>query len=366
MALSPLSIDSSGVVFSKIRKETTNQEQANKINEQRELDQIVAEEDTPASEQWKYLQSTDEMAAALTQFNNRRSIESKKVGKDSIFSSFDAILEEEIQDKTEKIFSMAKSNDVNFAYLLLFSKQMFPDVSDLVLVLREMIKDESLDELLKNELELLLSEVELENGIKVINSGINCALKAKLFGKKIRLSPKFLRVTYREFLFSDDSANDIYEQWITNYGIEKRKLVIEFIQESLLCDISAMDPSCSRIEFGNLLNKINKIHEIKSIETLFITEITKEKYIKDCFPKEDLWIYLILSIIKSPSSIDSIISELFSNEIAKMRSTQKMQLFSSIYRAIKSIAVSMFDKQEEYQSLLDYLRSMIGNNLICE
>ncbi|MCM5119084.1 YopN family type III secretion system gatekeeper subunit, partial [Escherichia coli] len=87
-----------------------------------------------------------------------------------------------------------------------FAKKLFPDESDLVVVLRAILRKKQISENVRLNAEALLRKVNQETTKKFINSGINSALKAKLFGQALSLNPKLLRASYRQFLMAEDDA----------------------------------------------------------------------------------------------------------------------------------------------------------------
>lgn len=366
MDIKPSSIDH--LNHNVLNKNKTVQSESNKFERSDEqiINEMIQNEDTPASTQWKVLETVDEMSAAITLFNNRRAFDKKKVGKEGGFSSFDAILEDDAINKSHQILNTIKSGDASMEYLLLLSKQMFPDTSDLILALREMKKNiEELKEAERKRLQELLTIVENKSDKKTYKSGINCALKAKLFGKSFDLSPKLLRTTYREFLFSENEPIESYIRWISNYGISKREAVVDFIESSLLSDISSNDPSCSKIEFGLFLKKLSEIQKLKSVEHLFVSKIINDKELKEINNEERL-VFFILSIIKDPQVIDIILKELLGGHLFYTNHKRLAKILCTIYIVIKKIPTELFRDIESYNYLMDYLRSIIGKNLKLE
>lgn len=252
-------------------------------------------DENPASEQWRFLQSTDEMSAAITQFYNRKLYEKKT---EELSSGFEHILDEDVESKTDKILQTAQQPKINFHALVDYVHKLFPDESDLILILRELIRRKTINKVVKKKLQKLLEHIDQQADQKLVKSGINCALKAKLFGKTLSLQPRLLRASYREFLLNESSAVDFYTDWISNFGYEKRGCVLEFIEGSLLCDINALDASCSSTEFGFFLQKLCQLQLLQAAERIFIKYITNSTIISKLNNKEDEWLYFFVIIIK--------------------------------------------------------------------
>lgn len=350
-------------ILVKNKKDHHAESNSTNLTEEQLLDQQIQLEETPAAEQWRLLQTTDEMSAVMTQFNNRRALENKKNGRDSIFSSFDSILEEDTLNKKNKILSIVQVGNER-EYFLQFAKTMFPDLSDLVLVLRELLKEEELDLETKKKINELHEKVSEENNASFIKAGINCALKAKLFGKSFDLAPKMLRVTYRDFLFSEDEAIDLYIRWISNFGVKWRRNVTSFIEDSLLCDICSLDPSCSKREFGYFLTKLSMLQNIKSIESIFVAGVYNDELLTKYVGDEKEWLFFILQLIKHPGAVDNIMADMLGKIALVANYKEIANVIYRIYNKIKRIPPTLFKDIEGYHLITEYLRGAIGKAFI--
>lgn len=113
------------------------------------LENIVAEDseeieaemfkvgDDPAGKEARFFQATDEMSAALTQFMK------KKVHEEQLAHFLDGeeyILEDHAVEKTDKVMEALKTAATHEHELYAFAKKLFPDESDLVIVLRGILR----------------------------------------------------------------------------------------------------------------------------------------------------------------------------------------------------------------------------------
>lgn len=326
------------------------------------LMQKVSDDETPAAEQWKFLQSTDEMTTLITQFSNKKMIENEKSERKSAFSSFDSILEEDIVGKIERILNIAKGGNVGHTSMLSYCSSLFPDVSDLVLAIRELLKRKDLDEISKKNLEEMLESIEETYISKIIKSGINCAIKAKIYGKKLDLLPQLLRAAYRNFLSANKSIIEDYIDLISNFGIERRIDVINFIEDSLLCDISSMDPSCSIHEFGNYLTKLSLLRNIQSIEILFIKNIMKIKSVAKHMTEDNLLVF-ILHVLQRPMAIDNILAEQFNCIFLNIEKKEIIKILSILHTEIRKLPAHLFGEKDEQQEVLNYFRTVINKKI---
>ena len=213
------------------------------------------------------LSLADDMSAVVAQFRRRADAEKRAA---SATDPFERILEEESEPKVDKLTVIARSHEISKQNFLGFARSLFPDESDFILVLRELIKRRKAGSVSTVDFEELLEEVWENSNRKLCQAGLNVGLKARLYSKKMNVSPKALRNTYREFLISDDGELFQYEQWIEQYGANRRGMVAEFIETSLLRDIQSHDPSCSRLEFGSLLNHVVTLKKLQASDMTFL------------------------------------------------------------------------------------------------
>ncbi|EFB8306709.1 YopN/LcrE/InvE/MxiC type III secretion system gatekeeper, partial [Escherichia coli] len=261
--------------------------------------------DDPAGKEARFLQATDEMSAALTQFMK------KKIYEEQLANFLDGeeyVLEDQPIEKTDKVMEALKAATTHDYEVYSFAKKLFPDESDLVVVLRAILRKKQISENVRLNAEALLRKVNQETTKKFINSGINSALKAKLFGLALSLNPKLLRASYRQFLMAEDDAVDTYVEWIGSYGYQNRMLVTKFIKETLFSDINALDASCSSLEFGMFLNKLSQLLSLQSAEALFLKTLMNNPIIKKFISAEDYWIFFLISLIKFPETAEELLN----------------------------------------------------------
>lgn len=314
-----------------------------------------ADDSNPAAEVQRFVQSTDEMAAALTQFRNRRDYD-KKLGH--LADSFERVLDEEAQPKAQQIVQVAKAHGISAEELLRQARALFPDDSDLVLVLRELLRRRQLDEVVRKRLEALLKQVEDQADPKPLKAGINCALKARLFGKALQLSPGLLRASYRQFLQSEASEVDVYADWIGSYGYQRRALVLDFIEGALLADIDSQDPSCSRLEFGYLLGRMGQLKLLRSADASFVGGLMSNEHVCAFNGNEADWLLLLLSLLQQPQDLDALLADTVGRSALLSRHREHSTLLQALYQACKALPPVLFVDDRWQGALLDALRQM--------
>lgn len=302
------------------------------------------------------IQMADDVAGgAGAQFRQTRR-RSDLEGRSSSIDPFERILEKDAEPKIEQLAVIAQSKELVPEELLAQSRKIFPDDSDLILVLRELIKRRRLKNEQTNVLEEVMQKVWDQTNEKHTKAGINIGFKAQLFGRQMSATPSHLRETYRYFLDSDTKELTQYEQWIKQYGHKNRRLVAEFIEASLVHDIDSMDPSCSALEFGVLLNHVVVFKKLRSSDQSFMTVFSgKKKSLGDLEPEVlACWMDCLQRPFKIKKQIEKDIAQLLSQlKLSPVLLQQKL------IRAIKLLDADLFFMPEAKEILLE---AMVGLN----
>ncbi|WP_296407544.1 YopN/LcrE/InvE/MxiC type III secretion system gatekeeper [Pluralibacter sp.] len=331
------------------QRDVVRQGDANQAEAQR------ASDATPAAEIQRFVQSTDEMSAAMAQFRNRRDLEKKS---EHLTESFERVLEEEALPKAKQILQIARARNVSAEELLKQARALFPDDSDLVLVLRELLRRRKMDEVVAKRLQALVQQVEEQADPKTLKAGINCALKSRLFGKALDLRPNLLRASYRQFLQSEAPEIDVYADWIGSYGYQRRVLVLDFIESAMLTDINSLDASCSRLEFGYLLGRLSQLKLLRSSDALFVHRLLANPVTSAFNPREEDWLLLMLSLLQQPQSLDALLADTVGNHALLSRHYEHSSLLQVLYLACKALPPSLFSGDDGQEVTLDALRQM--------
>ncbi|WP_113228279.1 YopN/LcrE/InvE/MxiC type III secretion system gatekeeper [Escherichia coli] len=312
--------------------------------------------DDPAGKEARFLQATDEMSAALTQFMK------KKIYEEQLANFLDGeeyVLEDQPIEKTDKVMEALKAATTHDYEVYSFAKKLFPDESDLVVVLRAILRKKQISENVRLNAEALLKKVNQETTKKFINSGINSALKAKLFGQALSLNPKLLRASYRQFLMAEDDAVDTYVEWIGSYGYQNRMLVTKFIKETLFSDINALDASCSSLEFGMFLNKLSQLLSLQSAEALFLKTLMNNPIIKKFISAEDYWIFFLILLIKFPETAEELLKNALVTLPADANYKDKTLLLKAIYSGCTNLPFSLFINNEQLLEIRECCKQAI-------
>lgn len=163
---------------------------------------------------------------------------------------------------------LRSSSGLDMAGLRALLQQAFPEPGDALAVLRTLLSDAELDDL---HAELRKLHDALSSGAEgsQARAGLNIALKARLHAPRLRTSAHQLRRSYCDFLGGGDPL-DAYELWMDLYGFEHRARVVEFMELAVAADMYALDPSCSRLEFGQLLQRVRQLTTLRSADHLLM------------------------------------------------------------------------------------------------
>lgn len=292
----------------------------------------------------------DEMSMELEQMVRRRNNGDKRARGSN---PFDRILEDESEPKVDSLHMIARASDISKQQFLEAARGMFPDASDFILVLRELIRRKRIARADTLMFEEMLAEVWEQNDKKMCQAGLNVGLKARLFSKKMRVSPKALRNTYREFLLSEDEQVFQYQQWIEEYGTGRRRQISEFIEVSLVHDIQSHDPSCSRQEFGDLLGQMVKIKKLTVADYAFLDVFLRHSV--NMLLLEDKLLDCWFDCLQRPFQVKK---EIETNYLRNLSITLRLPaevLRQKLLMAIRQLDAELFFEPEVKQLLIDAL-----------
>ena len=329
-----------GAVLSRMQMARTHQGR----EPQAKVVEAPDDDTSPAASVQRFVENSDEMAASLrSQFRRRGDFGDKFEG---LADSFERVLDEDVVPKARQIQSLAKLAERSIEWLLAQARGLFPDDSDLVLVLRQLLQEKVMAEATRRRLEALLNQVLVQSPPKRLKAGINSALKAKMFGKALALRAALLRDTYRSFLESEVGPVESYEDWIALYGYQHRGPVLDFIEAALLTDINAQDPSCSRDEFGQLLKKLGDLKRLRSVDVVFIRRLLVHELVCQHNASEPDWLVFLLGLLQFPDELDPLLSGLFGEHLLLVEHHERAQLLQLLRLACLALPLELFGDDE--------------------
>lgn len=241
----------------------------------------------------------EELAQLRSQFASRRALE-QRCGLAA--ESFEAVLDPHAADSAARIVAALRAPSASAETVLRLARALFPDDSDLVLVLRELVRSRRMRGLTVGLLETVLEQAEAAADPRALKAGINVAFKARLFGARLQIGPAALRQCYREFLQNGDLAPALYLDWIGAFGAAARSRVLEFVESALFTDMHALDPSGSRREFGEPVRNLRRLRLLRSADRGFVAALLRY------LPGEEDCVRLMLAVLLQPRDAGSLLA----------------------------------------------------------
>ena len=336
---------SSVVLAAQVQAETRQMEAVKAASDSVSQAYVVENSDdaTPAMLQQKLVDMADDMASVATQFRNRREFEKKtNISADNL----DAVLDEDAPQKAQKLIEVTAALKTTSDEILVQARSLFPDDSDLFLVLKEILKRRQLSSVQRKKLENVLDRITYEADQKMLKGGVNCALKARLFSKPLEVTAALLRQTYRRFLESDGSAIDEYEAWIVSYGYKSRHLVLDFVEESLGIDIRSENPSCDHLEFSYLLAHMRRLHLLRSADRNFVFALLENNLVPSYADEEADWLLLLFALIQRQSSLRPLLQGMLA-ACPLPTHVQRSMWLNAVRRAYKRLPSALMERSDE-------------------
>lgn len=249
---------------------------------------------------------------------------------------------------------------VDLATLRGLLSALFTDPSDVVAVLRTLRSADELEELaeLLDELEQELMDGGPAQG-RAVRAGLNVALKARLHAGRLAASPVQLRQSYRQFLGSGEPL-DSYEEWIALYGFERRTRVVDFIEHAMATDMYALDPSCSRIEFGQLLQRVRQLTTIRSADHLLLACCWDAEMMPRIGVTQLALLSALFALVRQGGGLRQLFDSVFLQVTHALDAAEKVRFAQNMRRFLKAVPHGLWqavEQQVEAQQELDALIS---------
>ena len=313
----------------------------------------------------KFLNSIDEFSAFISRVARLRDLAGRC--EFSATAEIYELLDDDAAAKISALWRVVKTQHSQAAARLLQeARALFPDESNRVVALREMLKYRNLGEIEREMIEQALAGAEEDASPMRLKSGINVALKARLFGKQLNLSPAVIRESYRNFIESDENERKIYQGWVLMFGGARRRMLINFMESALLADMIASDPGCSDIEFGNLLGRLTQIKIIRSSDALFIHRASNDKFFRRFNFSEDDWLLFILPILHDAGLLCEQLRQLGNNVLSRVSKREKVCFIQKIYHFVRDFPPVIFDSSDQQELLHQHFKSLIGHGYQAE
>ena len=214
---------------------------------------------------------------------------------------------------------------------------LFPDPSDAVAVLRLLLSEAELEEIRAELAEVhdQLLQSAGQDG-RPVKAGLNVALKARLHASPLKATAAQLRQSYRDFIGCPDPLES-YALWLELYGFERRHRVVAFIQSALTADMYALDPGCSRLEFGQLLQRVRQLTTLRSADHLMMTHCWDAVTMGRLGIDAPMLLSALLRMMRQQGGIGQLLSELFARARHALDLADKRRIAQRMRRFLKAL-----------------------------
>lgn len=323
------------------------------LDQQMEAEPVLQQQDA----QEEFSGTREEIADVLAQFA-RRLGDNRKARRSE---DHERILDEQSDEKLDDLHQFMTASKVKSGELLREARRRFGDDSDLMLALRELRRRRRIEGEPVDALDEAIEELAREADPKMLKAGINVALKAKVFGKGMQLNPGLLRQLYRQFLLFEGSYLMIYESWIEEYGLKRRKRILEYTHAALTYDMQSLDPSCGgAAEFGPLLGMLGNVRALSSADEQFVARLLRNGMMCDAGMTEACAITMLLEALQRPLSVGSTLGELVAPLLAPLAFRQRSEFMQLVLRALAGVPITLFDDPEERHLLIAFVQEMLS------
>lgn len=313
------------------------------------------------------LSMQDDLSAAVSSLRGRRSEERQTTATDTAW--VDHVLDEQVHDKVASLKQALLAGLRGAADLLAMLRGLFPDPSDALAVMRLLLDEDSLQELraqLQEALDSLLLQQQQNGTTQAARAGLNSALKAKLRARLSGLPAADLRELYRDFVGSSHSPVDQYALWIDICGFTQRVSVLDFIEQALAADIYSLDPSCSRLEFGNLLSTIRRLATLRSADAQLTRDCIPPALMQQMQADPEQLLRGMLDLLRQRGQWPEVFAGPLAGMRMALRVEQKAQLVQALRRTLRALPHSVWNDAADQLQAQDALEQMVQQAMASE
>lgn len=209
----------------------------------------------------------DDMATVLLSMRRQASRRTDRTDAEPAFDRDDLPTSSRLDD-VQKLLAVLTSARRGGSPLYDLMCGIFPDPSELVLVLAGLRENEDLDESAREELDALLSTLVQEHGLPVLQAGVNVGQVARSFSQGTGLCADGLKKAYRTLVGANTGEAMTYRYLIDTFGFARRGLALEFLEQALAADMAAESPSHTQADFQPLLALLFQLRLLRSADTI--------------------------------------------------------------------------------------------------
>lgn len=310
------------------------------------------------------LAMSDDIGALMASLQRRRD-QQNAAGTGAPEAWIDHVLDEKVHQKLsgfrEQLGGMRSPSQV-----MSLLKQLFPDPSDVLAVLRALLGEDDLDamrELLEATLEQLLEEQAAQGNGAAMRGGANVAVKARLASRNAQLSARALRQNYRDFLGNPQDCAGEYIAWIEQYGFERRAVIVDFMEQAIAADMFSLDPSASLLEFGYLLGQVRKLAVLRSVDQLLVDDIQRTGLLTRMATRADAVVVGLLDVVRGLQDWKGLFAGPLAAARVALATEQRVRLIQALRRALKDLPDAIWVGPEAREVAMQQLETMVVESM---
>ncbi|MBG5893596.1 type III secretion system gatekeeper subunit SctW [Providencia rettgeri] len=297
---------------------------------------------------------------------------SKKSSEEDWLQFSERILDKDADDKVLHIEGLLNKQLMTPKQLRAFLLQFFTDPSDLLMLLAALLNRKKLKKEQIDNLEALAELLQAEDTERSAQAGINVALIAKAFAKKLHFSAGNLRTLYREFISYDGPVVYLYEQWVEEMEIQERENMMRYLGRALACDLQALPLGDLNItEFGSFFSRVGRLRELQSLDYVFCQQFFQSGFFRHNGKSNQSKLEKELSQlftrgIRNHVGFEEVVITFINNILNIMSSDIRGQFLQLLLLAFSIIPVTVFPSLEAREELIDQLKKLMDQVMVKE
>lgn len=306
----------------------------------------------------------DDLAALVASLQRRRDGQ-RSTGTGESQAWIDHVLDDEVYSKVTDLRALLDGMRSPMQLLALL-RQLFPDPSDMLAVLRSLIADDELEELrelLQQSMEQLLADEAAQGNGAATRGGLNVAIKARLAARGSHFSARALRQSYRDFIGNHQDCVGEYAGWIALYGFERRAQVVDFMEQALGADMYSLDPSASHLEFGRLLRQVRNLAVLRSTDHLLVQEATRDRLLARLSTTAEAVVGGLLDVVRGLQDWAGLFTGPLADARVALSAPERARLVQALRRALGGLPDAVWSDDVARERAAQSLEVMVVESM---
>ena len=301
----------------------------------------------------------DDMAMALSQFNRRQ------YGKDENISQLPASEQknsaEGADTKLDRVVKWFAASGRSVREFLDYVRNLFPDPSDYVMALRTLLRKLPFSAEEAAEIDAEIEQLLYGEFAQETRAGINIALKIRQYAPVTQLECAQLRMVYRSYISWKFDILYLWKVWLEQYRKSRVRSLLNYVRDSLVCDMAASLPSCSHhSEFGELTVRLHTLNQLISLNDMFHQKISSLNCIEPVLADEQRLNQLLISGLGDPDAFQSETESLLATTEDDKNKPIILQRLIVIFGEIPDV---LFLQEAGKESVVSFLKALMSETI---